>query len=301
MRLVFLHLFIAFILLTDYFNYQSLKNKPFYKQTQMATWVKKSRTQLRKKIKNKSYREFLISLVSGEKRGFKKTKEFLYFKKASLLHILTPSGIHLSSLTLPLFILIKSPLLRLLILFLLGGFIFSSPHLFSAQRILVFKSMKTFKLSNITSFYLTFSLFLIFHGNLSFILSFLFLGLIILNPRKEILPTLYLLFLAQLLICFFFKQDYYPLTFVINPIITLLVSLSFPLYLISFIFPSLSLITLPISKIIFTLSSLIESIPIIFPASFISFLFFLSFSIKLKKKYRFLFFILFIFQARVVN
>ncbi len=157
-------------------------------------------------------------------------------KSFGLMHLLTPSGLHLSS-ALALFYFF--PRLRFLTcLALLMGSFFTS-GLYSLQRMLVFQAFN-FKLKNVKmSFLVTMGASLLL-GNfsqspISFALSMLFWGTIVYHKGSKLNLALSL-FLAQALVSIAFNQELNPLALIINPAVTFLFTIAFPVFLVLFPF-----------------------------------------------------------------
>ena len=97
---------------------------------------------------------FYYSSQTGEKVGISPTlKKAL--KEFGLIHLLTPSGIHLSSLLLVFFLFIKRKAHKY-IYFCLLILIIPLTGFYSLKRIIIFHILKCFKLSTQQSFILTF-------------------------------------------------------------------------------------------------------------------------------------------------
>lgn len=266
MKWFFLHFALCTILFCDYFSHEALRNKKFYQYRPTPQFLKS-----KPRIDNKLHKEFVYSIVTGKKRGFKKYKEYGYFQKAGMLHLLTPSGLHLSSLFLPIYFFINSQLIKNIILLIFGGFLFATPGFDAAKRVWGMKLFLNNHKNIKVIFYTIFSLAYLLKPDLSFLMSFFFLGILILNPYKRIIPSLFLLMAAQLLVSYFFQQEYYPLGFIINPICTLMISLIFPFIIIGYIFPSFyQFILIPIVEYLFQFASLVETLPPLFPDSFVN-------------------------------
>jgi competence protein ComEC len=171
-----------------------------------------------------------------------KTKVSPVLKKAlkqfGLIHLLTPSGIHLSSLLLFIFLFLKRKFHKyiyfsLLFLFMpLTGF-------YSLKRILIFHILKSCKLSNQSSFIFTFIIDILIGGYLnsplSFAFSFLCWGVIIFTNGSK-LKLVYNLFLSQLIISYFSNFPINPISILINPLFTSIFSFLFPVMSINFWF-----------------------------------------------------------------
>lgn len=174
------------------------------------------------------------SLILGEKRCIKpKLKRAL--KELSLLHLFTPSGLHLSS------VLIFSFFHKIFKIFIVFASIFYSfglSHLLALQRVSVFYGINLILKNTKLSFLTTFSLCLVFNqynsNPMSFLFSFIF-WFIILTHNKGKIDLIKKLFLTQALIALILNQSFNVLSLVINPALTFLLTLCFPVLLILFI------------------------------------------------------------------
>lgn len=173
------------------------------------------------------------------------------FKKMGLYHLFTPSGIHLSSLLLlfsPLFSAVrrKAFIYSLLIDFTLLGTVCLLPEMHSLKRIALFGFLlrnmrfKSHRLPLFGCFIATFALAALFGSYqaspLSYIYSFLFLGIIC---SAEGLPKYAIplgLFAAQLIVSYHQLSPIYWSNIILSPVLTALFSLIFPfLFLGNFI------------------------------------------------------------------
>lgn len=168
----------------------------------------------------------------GSLTGYKLFSSNTFLLKTGITHLLTPSGVHL----IPFQRFFRKRIYLFIFSFgfsLLEGF-------FSLKRMLIFKILKSFSISSSSSFILTFllSFFTHFSKNpFSFTLSFLFFGLLL--SKKSLLEPfkIFLLFIqAQILVLYLFNLPFYPLSIVINPILTFLFLRLYPYLLINFWF-----------------------------------------------------------------
>lgn len=239
-RVVFIY-FLAIILFTltiqneslslsKRFNYTPLLGKNFW-QTRLE--------QFRSKDLSRLTRAYVLGIRRGVKREWKD-----WHTNLGLQHILTPSGIHLSSilfLTLPLKKLKKYVFLKFL--FSVSSLIiyFYVPGFFALKRIIIFRTLRYWKFNNhsiITTFFLTFLIDYIFGGyeknSLSFCYSFLFFGTLLSSPTGMFSKT-FSMWGAFLLSGLFNGQDWNAITLLANPIITAVFTLVFPIIFITFI------------------------------------------------------------------
>ena len=198
---------------------------------------------LKESFKQKKMADLLIAYNTGNKRkiGIKIKKAH---RRLHLLHLFTPSGIHLSALYLfliPLFYWVKKRnrlffegfwLATALLPFCLSG-------LYSIKRMALFRILwhigprMTNKLTCLHIFFITF-LFDFLFGNfknspLSFIYSFLFLGIIVTTSLNHGRPLIALLG-GQIIIGFFDLRAITHLGFIFGVFLTGLFSLFFPLF-----------------------------------------------------------------------
>lgn len=305
MRILVLHFVLCFILFADFYSDKALRNKTFYKVQKKESWVKNAKKRLKPHIDHPEHLEFLISITTGDKRRFKKLPLYESFKNAHLLHLLTPSGLHLSALLAPFFYFMKRPWQIFMILSLVGSLLFSQSGFLAAKRVFILKSLLKCQIPIKVAFIITFMLALIFHSGLSFLMSYLFLGILVFNPHKEFLPTLYLFMIAELMICYFFKNSFYPLSLIINPLVTSITVGLFPLLVLSFMIPPIYFVIKPLVGLVFQLVNLTNSIAPVFPTSLLSIILLGSVAMIAKHKKKRLLkltlcFALFIFQPIAV-
>ena len=156
-------------------------------------------------------------------------------KRFGLLHLMTPSGIHLSSLLMFVFIFIKKKY-RIAIYLPLIIIFYPMIGLYSLKRVLYFYLFKLFIKDNQTCFIITFLFDLLIGGYsnspLSFSYSFLCWGLIVFSNSKFKMALN--LFTAQLLISYFTIEQINSLAIIINPIFTTIFSFFFPFMSINY-------------------------------------------------------------------
>jgi competence protein ComEC len=179
-------------------------------------------------------RSVLIATQTGNKKSVPKPLIEVY-KQFGLLHLMTPSGIHLSSIFLFFFIFIKGKF-RLLIYLPLLLISFFTLGFYSLKRIIYFHLFKIFIKNNQLSFILTFILDIMIGGYtlspMSFTFSFLCWGVIIFSKTK--ISIFLNLFACQMLISLFLDQSINFMGLILNPIFTGLFSSVFPLLSINF-------------------------------------------------------------------
>ena len=161
-------------------------------------------------------------------------------KKLHLNHLMTPSGLHLSSALFLILVFVKRRSFRFFLFFSIGLF-FYSLNLFPAMnRMAWFGAIKqTNSKGPLFNFYLTFLMDFIlgswFKSPLSFSLSFLFLGIILHAYQLGKKQTFLSLGIGQILVSFLFQSAFYPIGFSLGFVITSLIPFLFPLFLLSFI------------------------------------------------------------------
>jgi len=182
----------------------------------------------------------IIAYTLGDKSGLsRKTKKG--HKNLNLLHLFTPSGIHLSSIAfilLPVIFLLRklTPMLPCLFFFTLYTLAFMLPGYWSIKRIILLKAFHLFpkELDSFTIFLLAFTFDFFFgtykYSPLSFIYSFLFLGIIFSMKDFPKISFLYFIFIAQLIICYFQKETLFILSPLLGILLTLLFSFCFPFF-----------------------------------------------------------------------
>lgn len=191
---------------------------------------------------SKQTRNRLFSLLVGEKRGLS-TDERKAFSHLGLFHLLTPSGLHYSSLLkLPKLFLANKifVIINILIFFILKYF-----ESFSAiTRVVLYHSLKSI-LPNLkvkkshTAFIIAFIIDLLtssFNSSgLSFLFSFLFWGTIMFYSERKVL-CLWLLFLSQMFVSSLMIQEINPIALFLNPLISSLFILFYlPTLFLSFL------------------------------------------------------------------
>jgi competence protein ComEC len=202
----------------------------------MASLMPKTMNYSLKTSKSNIAKSYLLGQKKGLSRKIKKAHHKLH-----LLHLMTPSGLHLSVALLIFKKYFKKKIILQLLLLLISIMTLFMGDYNALRRMAIFGLTKNFIVTFIIDFFLGG-----WHQSpFSFALSFLFLGLILINKNnpKKILARDF--FIAQILIAYFFQQQVYPIGFFIGFFLTPIISSLFPLYLIDFLFPGIS----PISKI----------------------------------------------------
>ena len=193
--------------------------------------------------KNYSKDVFYIyrAMTSGNKRGLNRKLKTV-MKNFGLMHILTPSGIHLSSV---LSIFRFTPKISFFFFLIIFCFIFYSENYLSMERVLLFKllykifsKVGLFNIELIFIFCITSSLFMghFQRSPLSFIYSVAFWGVIVIfrkHPFKMIIHLNFMLYFVNS----FTATSVSALSIFINPLVTSVVSCLFPFLFINAFLP----------------------------------------------------------------
>lgn len=207
---------------------------------------------------------FYQAVSTGNKNKVKKSIKDI-FKRYGLMHLMTPSGIHLSSVL----ILFKfSSLLSLILCLTLFIYLFPSQTYNSLERVLLFRIIYGFNISkNIEYTFLTTLMISILIGHLSmnplsYIFSLAFWGTVVIyrnSKGKLILHLNFMLYFMSSL----FGGDTSILSLIINPLYTSIVSGIFPILLFNNILPAswnLDFIISPTLNILLTSISMIVKV-----------------------------------------
>lgn len=181
---------------------------------------------------------FYQAAQTGDKSNLTQ-KYKLALKEFGLIHLLTPSGIHLSAiLGIFLFFLPKKYHIGIFSFTLL--IFVTTTGLYSLKRVLYFQIITFFlkgKFKNQIGFILTFILDAFLGGYLasplSFSYSFLFWGVIIFS-KKSFINVSINLFLAQLISIYFGHGSINLFAIIINPLFTSLYSFLFPIFSLNY-------------------------------------------------------------------
>ena len=178
------------------------------------------------------------ALVTGNKSGVP-NKTIKTMKDFGLMHLLTPSGLHLSSFLLLFHWL---PRFRLLIIFSLLISSFFIEGYMALHRMLIFYSLNHF-LKNIKLSFLGTFFFSLLTGNyydspLSFCFTFIFWGAIVFNNGSKWDLAKHL-FMFQSIIAILFDQQINLLAIVLNPLISGAFTVVFPFVLLCYPVPIL--------------------------------------------------------------
>lgn len=172
-------------------------------------------------------------MITGDKSAVRKSS-LDRIKKFGLMHILTPSGLHLSSLLLVFKFFPRLKFAVTLSLFAAGFFV---PGFLALKRMLIFYIVNFFAKNITLSFVLTMILsYLIgnYHESpVSFCFTFIFWGSIIFHRGNKLLLVIKL-FLFQAVISFLFKQELHLAALFVNPLATTVFTMLFPLMLFAY-------------------------------------------------------------------
>ncbi|WP_412470020.1 MULTISPECIES: ComEC/Rec2 family competence protein [unclassified Halobacteriovorax] len=190
---------------------------------------------------------FYRSVLTGQKWGL--DKEFRRkLSHLNLLHLMTPSGLHLSSLFLIFYLLRRKypKVSNFIELVLCLGFYFFLPGYYSFRRVALIRSffiLNKMRETNYSKLQI-FIFFLVtdfFFGTyrfspLSFYLSTLFLALIFSIKEFRLYKMYLLFFVAQLFIAHKFTGIIYPATIVLSPLLTSIFTLIYPILFLNLFF-----------------------------------------------------------------
>lgn len=170
-----------------------------------------------------------------------------YFSALNILHLFTPSGLHFTSLLIPIRFLIRKSVKRarlawiLKILIILPFCFLQNFH--SLRRVAIFgilillkKPGTTLPKELIHFFFATFFIDFL-NGSysrspLSFTYSFLFWGSIITAIESSKLKALKQLGVAQIFMCYLLEQSFWPMGYLLGQMITIIYSFIFPIILL---------------------------------------------------------------------
>lgn len=167
-------------------------------------------------------------------------------RQLNLLHLMTPSGLHLNSLLILVAFFFRRKRTKgwfwFLSLSLLGLMTYPYDGIDSFKRMILFALLRSFPFLNIRkSFFLTFLFAGIFgqlnQNPLSFCLSFIFLGVLLFSPSR--VTTFLFLFLAQALMGGWMGNSFHPISAIAGLLLSMVSPLLFLTFLPELIFPSL--------------------------------------------------------------
>jgi hypothetical protein len=176
--------------------------------------------------------ELWESMLTGRSAPLSKIMKAEY-KSLGLNHLFSPSGFHLSASLLPFFKFIKSSRYQLGILTLIGIILTLLPGFGALKRMVYIKSgQKMFSMGS--GFFLGLLIDVLFgsfqSSPLSFIYSFLFLGIIYSGAQGGIMALWF--FIAQSMVALFQGYAISPLLLVLSPLLNIFFGLAMPLLFI---------------------------------------------------------------------
>lgn len=162
----------------------------------------------------------------------------------NLQHLMTPSGLHLTSLLIIFGFFFKTQSFQFCFLILLGLFLYPYAGLDSFKRMIIFglfrkNPLKSFSLKSsfVLTFIVAFTLGHYFENPLSFCLSFIFIGALIMSKNR--LVTFLLLAFLQVILANWFERNFSFLGIFWGLSLSLVSPLLFPLLLLELLIPSL--------------------------------------------------------------
>lgn len=189
---------------------------------------------LKQAFDSKEAHGVLLGMTTGHKKGVsRKTKEIM--RSFGLLHLFTPSGLHLSSILLCFLILSKNlKKSRGLKIIMMALYLFSQSisGFDSIKRILLWRSIPANHqyLSYLFAAVLDLLIFYEWRSPLSFSFSFLFLGTILIFQRSAKIKLLAALLLNQWMIATFFGESFEPFSVLLGFGITAIMTFLFPIF-----------------------------------------------------------------------
>lgn len=200
--------------------------------------------EIRSEFNSKKAAALLNAFVSGNKKRIpKKTKTT--FEELGILHLFTPSGVHLSSILFLFLSLLSRVKHRLFFYIPLLALAYLCTPFHSIKRILLLKSVKAWKPSThifncfLISFIWDFFLGTYKLSPLSFSYSFLFLGIIVSYIDKPKLTLPLAIFGGQIIANLFTGVPLFISGFFWNSVLTFVFGLLYPFFFIFFWFPSI--------------------------------------------------------------
>jgi len=219
---------LSFTLLSHESKQFKFTNKAFYKYKRRPKNKEKLAIYTRKEI------ALLKALNSGDKSLLSRKKKSMY-KDLGLLHLFTPSGIHL----LPIGFMMKKLFPRWMN-FLLNTlayiFFFKTKAFWSIRRILMLKNLNTLSphlfFNFLACFVFDFALGSYAQSPLSFCFSFLFLGSVIFSKSK--IRLVLSLYFSQFILAYFFSGIINPVAPLFGVILTSIFTFIFPFSFIDY-------------------------------------------------------------------
>lgn len=235
-----LHLFLSCLFL--YTHLTSMEFRVDKIKSNKASLFAFQQIKINKHFKRKDLAALTNALCAGNKRSVSKP-QINQLNRLNLLHLLTPSGLHLSSL-----LLFAYPLLKFLkrrnrkiywlVEFSLVALLYWGTSLYSAKRVALLRQILIFKQRIKIPLY---PLFLVtmfcdyvlgnYHASaLSYVYSGVFLGGILCCENRPKWQMPFMLFSCQILLSFFSTGTFYFLGSIIGLLVTPLFSLVFPIF-----------------------------------------------------------------------
>ena len=232
-----IYIFTHFLLILS-FKHTPTKGSP--KKIKLPSKISKS-------FQSKKYYKIYRSFITGEKRGIDK-KIRRSFQSLQIMHLMTPSGLHFSTILFILVLLRKRLDSKVLLygelVFCLSTYYFL-PGYFSLRRVALLRALfivnkESIKYSNKTIFFIFLCLD-IFWGTynenpMSFFYSSLFLGVIFLSNHKNIIQISLFFFIAQCFTAFAMEQHTNLMNLIFSPLMTYIFIGVYPLISINILF-----------------------------------------------------------------
>lgn len=213
-----------------------------WKRQRQSQFLKKKYNELKSVSDDKNSISLYYSLMTGDKRYLSKESK-QNFKDLGLMHLLTPSGLHLSSILIIFKVIPKQ--IQIYLLFIISLPFFMLEKYYSIKRVLIFKLTyfvlaKDLKNKSAIAFITTFCADIVL-GNfkdspLSFAYSFLFWGTILFH-QGSFLKLNYKLFFNLVVTSFISSSPISMLSLLINSICSSLFTLVYPILSFNFWIP----------------------------------------------------------------
>ncbi|MCO4753522.1 MAG: ComEC/Rec2 family competence protein [Bacteriovoracaceae bacterium] len=188
------------------------------------------------------------AVVTGDKSGVSRAL-ITTMKEFGMMHLLTPSGLHLSSFLILFFLFPRVKLFVTVVLLIIFHF---TVGFLALKRMLIFYLinywLKNAKLSFIATFFISLVSENYIESPLSFCFTFIFWGSIIFNDSGKWKLALNM-FILQAIVACIFTQKINLAAIIINPLVTIVFSLVFPIVLVGYPVPGLHSIGLWVLEI----------------------------------------------------
>jgi len=260
------------------------KSWPFYEFNRCfgSNYIFKLITEHCEKIfTNSKATALLMAYLFGHKNLLLPTIKKSY-QMLNLIHLFSPSGLHLSSalfLFLPFSWMGKkskqiATLMKLFLLILL----FFIPKFYALKRMAFLKIGQILNIKfnlNLEPLYIFFLVFIIDltfgtfkYSPVGFLISFLFIGLLIINNHRAKIVMIFYLIFAQMICSTFLKQPFYPLSIFFSLFLTSVFVVIFPvviaLFILSFIIttgPLLQVLLITYNSMVYGVSHIVSLVP----------------------------------------